>query len=69
MHRTAMAVPRLSRLNREVNAIVSQSDIRERLLGLGMEPALGSPEDYTARQAADIAKWKKVVAESGAKID
>lgn len=59
----------VSRLNREVNAIVPQPEVRERLLGLGMEPALGTPEDYTARQAADIAKWKKVVAESGAKID
>jgi tripartite-type tricarboxylate transporter receptor subunit TctC len=59
----------VGRLNREVNAIVSQPELRERLLGLGMEPALGSPEDFTARQAADIAKWKKVVAESGAKID
>lgn len=59
----------VARLNREVNAIVAQPDTRERLLGLGMEPALGSPENYTARQLADIAKWKKVVAESGAKID
>ena len=59
----------VARLNREVNTIVAQPDTRERLLGLGMEPALGSPEDYTARQLADIAKWKKVVAESGAKID
>jgi tripartite-type tricarboxylate transporter receptor subunit TctC len=59
----------VNRLNREVNAIVSQPELRERLLGLGMEPALGSPEGYTARQAADIAKWKRVVAESGAKID
>ena len=59
----------VARLNREVNAIVAQPEVRERLLGLGMEPALGTPEDYTARQAADIAKWKKVVAESGAKID
>ena len=59
----------VTRLNREVNAIVAQPDMRERLLGLGMEPALGSPEDYAARQVADIAKWKKVVAESGAKVD
>ena len=59
----------VARLNREVNTIVAQPDTRERLLGLGMEPALGSPEDYTARQHADITKWKKVVAESGAKID
>ncbi|MEO8136086.1 MAG: tripartite tricarboxylate transporter substrate binding protein [Betaproteobacteria bacterium] len=57
------------RLNREVNAIAGQPDMRERLLALGMEPALGTPEDYTARQTADIAKWKKVVAESGARID
>jgi len=59
----------VSRLNREVNAIVSQPDVRERLLGMGMEPALGTPEDFAARQAADIAKWKKVVADSGAKVD
>ncbi|MEO8134332.1 MAG: hypothetical protein ABI831_10175 [Betaproteobacteria bacterium] len=61
--------PILGRLNREVNAIAGQAEMRERLLALGMEPAIGSPEEYTARQASDIAKWKKVVAESGAKID
>jgi tripartite-type tricarboxylate transporter receptor subunit TctC len=59
----------VQRLNREVNAIVASSEIRDKLLGLGMEPMPGSPEDFTARQAADIAKWKKVVADSGAKID
>ncbi|MEO7761832.1 MAG: tripartite tricarboxylate transporter substrate binding protein [Casimicrobiaceae bacterium] len=57
------------RLNREVNAIIAQPEVRERLLGIGMEPAAGTPEEFTARQAADIAKWKKVVADSGAKID
>jgi tripartite-type tricarboxylate transporter receptor subunit TctC len=59
----------VQRLNREVNAIVASSEIRDKLLGLGMEPMPGSPEDFTARQAADIAKWKKVVADSGAKAD
>ena len=59
----------VARLNREVNTIAAQPDTRERLLALGMEPALGSPEDYTARQLADIAKWNKVVTASGATID
>jgi tripartite-type tricarboxylate transporter receptor subunit TctC len=59
----------VQRMNREVNAIVALPDIRERLLGLGMEPMPGTPEDFTVRQAADIAKWKKVVADSGAKVD
>jgi tripartite-type tricarboxylate transporter receptor subunit TctC len=59
----------VQRLNREVNAILALPEIRERLLGLGMEPMPGTPEDFTARQAADIAKWKKVVADSGAKVD
>ena len=59
----------VNRLNREVNAIITQPDVRERLLGIGMEPSPGTPEEYGARQARDIAKWKKVVAESGAKID
>jgi tripartite-type tricarboxylate transporter receptor subunit TctC len=59
----------VSRLNREVNAIIAQPEIRERLLAIGMEPMPGTPEDFTTRQANDIAKWKKVVAESGAKVD
>lgn len=59
----------VQRLNREVNAIISKPEMRERLLGIGMEPTPGTPEEYGARQAADIAKWKKVVAESGARID
>ena len=59
----------VNRLNREVNAIAALPEVRERLLGLGMQPVLGTPEEFTARQTADIAKWKKVVAESGARID
>jgi tripartite-type tricarboxylate transporter receptor subunit TctC len=57
------------RLNKEVNAIIAQPEIRERLLAIGMEPMPGTPEDFAARQAGDIAKWKRVVAESGAKVD
>ena len=59
----------VTRLNREVNAIIARPEIREKLLAMGMEPTPGTPEDYGARQARDIAKWKKVVAESGARID
>ncbi len=57
------------RLNREVNAIIAQPEVRERLLAIGMEPAPGTPEDFGARQNGDIAKWKKVVADSGARVD
>ena len=59
----------VARLNREVNAIIAKPEIRDRLLGIGMEPSPGTPEEYATRQARDIAKWKKVVAESGARID
>lgn len=57
------------RLNREVNAILAEPDVRERLLAIGLEPKPGSPDDFASRQTADIAKWKKVVADSGAKVD
>lgn len=59
----------VARLNREVNTIIARPDVREKLLAMGMEPSPGTPEEYGARQASDIAKWKKVVAESGARID
>jgi len=59
----------VARLNREVNAIVAEPEVRERLLAIGLEPKPGTPEEFAARQSADIAKWKKVVADSGAKVD
>ena len=36
-------------------------EVRKALLAQGVEVLSGTPEDFTARLAADTAKWRKVV--------
>ena len=62
--------PIVDKLNAETNAIMALPDVRERLLTLGSEPAApNSPEQFTAYIRAEIAKWGKVIKDSGAKVD
>jgi tripartite-type tricarboxylate transporter receptor subunit TctC len=53
----------IERLNREVNAALAAPDIRQRFQELGIEARGGSPEDLAAALSAEIAKWKKLVAD------
>ena len=46
-----------------------QPDIRERILFDGSEPVGSTPEEFPRFMHADLAKWAKVVKESGAKLD
>lgn len=57
------------KLNAELNRIYQLPDVQARLKTQGLEPVLGSPEKLAAFQRAEIAKWAKVVKESGAKAD
>jgi tripartite-type tricarboxylate transporter receptor subunit TctC len=44
-------------------------DVRDKLFGLGLEAAPGTPEALAALIQTESAKWAKVVKESGAKAD
>jgi tripartite-type tricarboxylate transporter receptor subunit TctC len=59
----------VSRLHAELVRILNQPDIRERILFDGSEPVGNSPEEFTRYMHADLAKWDKVVKESGAKLN
>lgn len=61
--------PVVAQLHGELIKILNAPDIRERILSDGSEPVGSSPEEFRQFMLADLAKWAKVVKESGAKID
>ncbi|MBL8382540.1 MAG: tripartite tricarboxylate transporter substrate binding protein [Burkholderiales bacterium] len=65
------ATPReiILRVNGEINKSLTTAEMRERLTGMGADPIGGTPEEFGAFHKAELAKWAKVVKDSGAKVD
>jgi tripartite-type tricarboxylate transporter receptor subunit TctC len=59
----------VTRLNREIVAILHLPDVVERLSAQGAEPVGSTPEEFAAYIRSETAKWAKVVRESGAKAE
>ncbi len=59
----------VTRLNAEVNRILAQDDVRERLIVLGTEPIGGSPQQFAALIKKDIARWAEAIRASGTKAE
>ncbi|MCC7347312.1 MAG: tripartite tricarboxylate transporter substrate binding protein [Variibacter sp.] len=59
----------ISMLNAEVVRIMNLPEMRERLRAEGAELVAGSSAQFTARVASEIAKWRRVIALSGAKME
>ena len=57
------------RLNAEIVKIVNLPEVREKLTGLGAEPAPMTSEAFGAMVRSEVAKWAEVVKKSGAKVD
>jgi tripartite-type tricarboxylate transporter receptor subunit TctC len=51
----------IARLNAEINAILAEPDMKKRLVELGGEPLIQTPEKFGADIAAETDKWKKVI--------
>jgi tripartite-type tricarboxylate transporter receptor subunit TctC len=56
------------RLSAELLKVIAAPDVKERMSGLGMEVAGGTPEEFGALVKSDIAKWAKVIREAGIKM-
>ena len=65
------AVPRnlVTKVNGDISAVLEAPDLRERLQRMDAEPSPQSPEDFARFVREEIAKWAKVVKDSGATPD
>ncbi|MES2533907.1 MAG: tripartite tricarboxylate transporter substrate binding protein [Pseudomonadota bacterium] len=59
----------VARLNKDVNAILAQPDVKERLVSLGVEPATGSPADFGKLIASETARYGDAIRRLGLKAD
>ena len=59
----------INRVNAEVGRILRQPDVRERILVTGSEPAPDTPDEFGSFIKSEVAKWIRVIKESGIKLD
>ena len=59
----------IAKLNREINAVLAEPEVRKRLIELGGEPLIATSEDFGAMIKAETEKWEKVVTSAGIKIE
>jgi tripartite-type tricarboxylate transporter receptor subunit TctC len=55
-------------LNTRLNEMLKQPEVQSKMKGIGLLPAGGTPEEFSAWAADQRQKWTRVVKESGAKI-
>jgi tripartite-type tricarboxylate transporter receptor subunit TctC len=56
-------------LNTDVNTALRDPEVQERLDKVGLEPALGTPEELETRLRTDLSRWIKVVHEAHITMD
>jgi tripartite-type tricarboxylate transporter receptor subunit TctC len=56
-------------INAELDRMLKQPDMRERLASHGLIPAPGTPEDLGEYLRAEIARWTKVVKVAGISLN
>jgi tripartite-type tricarboxylate transporter receptor subunit TctC len=68
---TPAATPKsaVSVLNQEIVKAINAKDVRERLTAAGVEPMSSTPEELDDLLKREVAKWGKVIKESGYKME
>jgi tripartite-type tricarboxylate transporter receptor subunit TctC len=60
---TAPAI--IDKLNREMQRVAGLADIKDRAAVQGAELATNTPQEFTRHIQAEVAKWGKLVRDSG----
>jgi tripartite-type tricarboxylate transporter receptor subunit TctC len=59
----------VTKLNNEIIKLMDNPEMRERLVGLGVEAAPGTPDQLATLLRDDLVRWSKIVKDSGAQLD
>jgi len=59
----------VEKLNNATNTALRSPEMKAAMDNLGVEPIIGTPQDFAAFIAAERPKWAKIVETSGVKID
>jgi tripartite-type tricarboxylate transporter receptor subunit TctC len=59
----------IEKLNSDINAVLAQPEMKTRLVELGGEPLILTPDAFGDIIKAETAKWKKVVEFAGLKVE
>jgi tripartite-type tricarboxylate transporter receptor subunit TctC len=59
----------VNQLNQQIAVILQLPDTKKRLAALGFDPVDNTPEQFAAYIRVEVAKWAKVIKESGARVD
>ncbi len=59
----------VTKVNADVKRVLAMPDVRERLIGLGVDVAASTPEELAALIQRDAAKWAEPIKKAGIKLD
>ena len=59
----------VKRLNADVVKILTQAEMREKLMGLGFDVVASSPEEFARQIRLEVGKWTKVIKQAGIKVE
>jgi tripartite-type tricarboxylate transporter receptor subunit TctC len=65
----ALPAPIVAKLNAEIGHALAAPDMHQRFVAQGVDLQSSTPEQFGALIKSEILKWRKVVRESGAKVD
>jgi tripartite-type tricarboxylate transporter receptor subunit TctC len=59
----------VEKLNKEINAVLAEPEMKKRLVELGGEPLISTPDAFGKMIVAETEKWEKVVKAAGVHVE